>query len=40
MELYPKGFRNLPEGQDSGISLAQLQPADIGAINSHALGKG
>lgn len=38
-ELHPKGFRTVPQRHDRWISLAQLQPANVGAINAHAPGK-
>jgi hypothetical protein len=39
LELNPESLGDVPERHDGRISLAELQPADISAINAHALGK-
>ncbi len=39
LDLHPESLRDVPQTYDCWISLAQFQPADIGAINAHPLGK-
>ena len=36
---YPERFGNVPQRHDRRISLAQLQSADVSAINAHTLSK-
>jgi hypothetical protein len=39
LELHPEGLGHMPKGDDRGVSLAKLQPTDVGTVNSHPRGK-